>query len=81
MAELDEFQRDLLYVMAGRKRPRGRAIKRELETYYGQRVGYERVYPHLDLLVNEGFVKEADDQPTRYLLTRRGWREIELRHS
>lgn len=81
MPKLDEFQRDILYVMAGRKRPRGRAIKSEIEAYYGKSVGYERVYPHLDILVDEGFVKEADRQPTRYLLTRRGWREIELRHS
>ena len=34
MHDLTGFQRDLLYVIAGREDPHGLAIKEELESYY-----------------------------------------------
>jgi DNA-binding PadR family transcriptional regulator len=81
MHDLTGFQRDLLYVIAGRERPHGLAIKEELENYYEKEIHHGRLYPNLDTLVDKGLVEKGDkDRRTNfYTLTRRGRREIEDR--
>jgi DNA-binding PadR family transcriptional regulator len=81
MYDLTGFQRDLLYVIAGRERPHGLAIKEELENYYEKEIHHGRLYPNLDTLVEKGLVEKGDkDRRTNfYTLTRRGRREIEDR--
>ena len=83
MYDLTGFQRDLLYVIAGRERPHGLAIKEELEDYYETEIHHGRLYPNLDTLVDKGLVEKGDkDRRTNfYTLTRRGRREIEDRRS
>jgi DNA-binding PadR family transcriptional regulator len=83
MHDLTGFQRDLLYVIAGRERPHGLAIKEELEDYYEKEIHHGRLYPNLDTLVEKGLVEKGDkDRRTNfYTLTRRGRREIEDRRN
>ena len=56
MHDLTGFQRDLLYVIAGRDDPHGLAIKEELEEYYESEIHHGRLYPNLDALVDKGLV-------------------------
>jgi len=81
MYDLTGFQRDLLYVIAGKDRPHGLAIKDELEDYYETEIHHGRLYPNLDTLVEKGLVEkgELDRRTNYYSLTRRGGREIEAR--
>lgn len=81
MYDLTGFQRDLLYVIAGKDRPHGLAIKDELEGYYETEIHHGRLYPNLDTLVEKGLVEkgELDRRTNYYSLTRRGNREIEAR--
>jgi len=82
MYDLTGFQRDLLYVVAGKGEPHGLAIKEELETYYETEIHHGRLYPNLDTLVEKGLVEKGqrDRRTNTYVLTRRGRREIEARH-
>ena len=81
MYDLTRFQRDLLYVVAGRDEPYGLAIKEELEDYYEKEIHHGRLYPNLDTLVDKGLVEKGqrDRRTNYYSLTRRGRREIEAR--
>jgi len=81
MYDLTGFQRDLLYVIAGREEPHGLAIKEELEEYYEKEIHHGRLYPNLDTLVDKGLVEKGqrDRRTNFYSLTRRGRREIEAR--
>jgi len=81
MYDLTGFQRDLLYVIAGKDKPHGLAIKDELEDYYETEIHHGRLYPNLDTLVEKGLVEkgEIDRRTNYYSLTRRGNREIEAR--
>jgi DNA-binding PadR family transcriptional regulator len=76
MFDLTGFQRDLLYVIAGKDEPHGLAVKEELEEYYEKEIHHGRLYPNLDTLVDKG---ELDRRTNFYSLTRRGRREIEAR--
>ena len=76
MYDLTGFQRDLLYVIAGRDDPHGLAIKEELENYYEKEIHHGRLYPNLDTLVEKG---QRDRRTNFYTLTRRGRREMEAR--
>jgi len=89
MQDLSGFQRDLLYVIASLERPHGLAIKRELERYYGKRINEGRLYPNLDVLVEEDLVRKGQkDRRTNYyeltrtgvddLLARNTWEESKL---
>jgi DNA-binding PadR family transcriptional regulator len=82
MYDLTGFQRDLLYVIAGRDEPHGLAIKEELEGYYEKEIHHGRLYPNLDTLVDKGLVKKGqrDRRTNLYTLTSRGEREIQARH-
>lgn len=81
MYDLTGFQRDLLYVIAGKDAPHGLAIEKELEAYYEQEVHHGRLYPNLDTLVDKGLVKKGqqDRRTNSYALTDRGRREIQAR--
>ncbi|PSQ08359.1 PadR family transcriptional regulator [Halobacteriales archaeon QS_6_71_20] len=81
MYDLTGFQRDLMYVIAGREEPHGLAIKEELEDYYEKEIHHGRLYPNLDTLVEKGLVEKGqlDRRTNYYTLTRRGRREIEAR--
>lgn len=81
MHDLTGFQRDLLYVVAGKDEPHGLAIKEKLDAYYETEIHHGRLYPNLDTLVVKGLVEkgEKDRRTNFYSLTRRGEREIEAR--
>lgn len=81
MNDLTGFQRDLLYVVAGKDAPHGLAIKAELEAYYETEVHHGRLYPNLDTLVDKGLVEKSqrDKRTNAYALTQRGRREINAR--
>ena len=81
MYDLTHFQRDLLYVIAGKDKPHGLAIKDELEEYYEGEIHHGRLYPNLDELVEKGLVEKGqrDRRTNFYSLTSRGRREIEAR--
>lgn len=71
--ELTAFQTNILTILA--EKPRyGLAIKRELESYYGEEVNHGRLYPNLDDLVSEGFIEksELDKRTNEYALTDSG---------
>ncbi|MEM4782421.1 MAG: PadR family transcriptional regulator [Halalkalicoccus sp.] len=81
MYDLTGFQRDLMYVIAGKNEPNGLAIKDELEDYYEKEIHHGRLYPNLDTLVNKGLIEkgERDRRTNYYILTDRGRREIDAR--
>ena len=81
MHDLTGFQRDLLYVIAGREKPHGLAIKDAIEEYYGAEINHGRLYPNLDALVEKGLVEKGqiDRRTNSYSLTQRGERELEAR--
>lgn len=56
--ELTSFQRDLLYVTAGRDRPSGQEIKEEIEREYNE-ITHGRLYPNLDTLAEKGYVDKG----------------------
>lgn len=71
--ELTGFQRDLLYVAAGKDQPSGQVIKEELETEFGE-ITHGRLYPNLDTLVKNGFVRKGqrDRRTNFYEITEEG---------
>ena len=81
MHDLTGFQRDLLYVVAGKDAPHGLAIKDELEEYYDKEIHHGRLYPNLDTLVEKGLVEKGqrDRRTNTYSITNRGHRELEAR--
>ena len=83
--ELTGFQRDLLYVTAGKEQPSGQRIKQELEQEFGE-ITHGRLYPNLDTLVKKGLVRKGErDRRTNYyqitddgtsaLMDRRDWED------
>ena len=81
MHDLTGFQRDLLYVIAGKDEPHGLAVKEDLESYYEKEIHHGRLYPNLDTLVDKGLVEKGqrDRRTNYYTLTDRGDREISAR--
>ena len=71
MNNFTAFQRDLLYATAAADTPSGAAIKRVLDEYYGKEINHGRLYPNLDTLVENGFLKksEIDRRTNSYELT------------
>ena len=53
MDQLTGFQRDLLYVIAGKDRPSGQEILDDINNYIDQPVTHGRLYPNLDTLVEK----------------------------
>ena len=81
MYDLTGFQRDMLYVAAGKDEPNGLAIKEELDEYYESEIHHGRLYPNLDELVDKGLIEKGqiDRRTNSYEVTQRGRREIEAR--
>lgn len=73
--DLTEFQRAVLTVLA-EKPDYGVALKRELESYYGEEVAHGRLYSNLDRLVSEDLVTrtELNERTNQYELTEEGYR-------
>ena len=71
--ELTAFQQNILVILAEEARY-GLAIKRKLESYYGEEVNHGRLYPNLDDLVETGLVEksELDKRTNQYALTNDG---------
>ena len=74
MFELNGFQRDLLYCIAGLDGSYGLGIKRAVEDYGDTEINHGRLYPNLDTLVEEGYVEKGsiDDRTNSYELTSEG---------
>ena len=90
--QLTGFQRDLMYVIASLDRPSGQGVKERLEEELGVETNHGRLYPNLDVLVDEGFVERGDlDRRTNYyalseggreaLVKRREWEDQFLEHA
>ena len=78
MHDLTGFQRDLLVVISGLDEPKGLDIHEELGEYYDSEIRHGRLYPNLDTLVDNGFVRKGrhDLRTNKYTLTDRSTREI-----
>ncbi|MFD1589358.1 PadR family transcriptional regulator [Halorientalis brevis] len=81
MFDLTGFQRDILYIIAGKDEPHGLAIKDELESYYEEEIHHGRLYPNLDDLVESGLVEKGkkDRRTNMYSLTQQGTTEVTSR--
>jgi DNA-binding PadR family transcriptional regulator len=83
MDDLTAFQRDILYVLAGLDKPHGLAIKDELDAYYESDINHGRLYPNLDMLVEEGLIEKGklDDRTNSYALTSRARQTLQERRT
>lgn len=83
MFDLTAFQRDLLFVIAGREEPHGLALKAVLEQSYDTEINHGRLYPNLDDLVDAGLVEKGqiDRRTNSYTITDAGMALIEERQS
>lgn len=74
MFDLTAFQRDLLITIAGLDEPHGLKLKEELEEDYDSEIHHGRLYPNLDVLVEDGFVSKGsmDRRTNVYSVTERG---------
>lgn len=81
MDDLTGFQRDLLYVIAGKEQPSGQDVKDEVEQYYSSEINHGRLYPNLDTVVNKELVEKGQlDRRTNYYdITEQGEELIEER--
>ncbi|AGB32971.1 transcriptional regulator PadR family protein [Natrinema pellirubrum DSM 15624] len=81
MDQLTGFQRDLLYVIAGKDRPSGQAILDDINDYIEQPVTHGRLYPNLDTLVEKDLVEKGqlDRRTNYYALTPKGRRALQRR--
>lgn len=81
MHDLNGFERDTLYVVAGQETATGSEIQTELESYYEETIFDSRLYPTLQELDEKGLLKmqSRDGRTNEYRLTRRGVREIQVR--
>ena len=71
--DLSDFQLRILAIVAEEARY-GLAVKRELESYYGEEINHGRLYPNLDELVGAGYVEksELDKRTNEYAITDTG---------
>lgn len=81
MEQLDAFQRDVLYVIAGSTNPSGKVVQTALEQYYSKNVSDGRLYRNLDALVEMGYLEKSKqtDRMNRYSLTDTGVQAIKNR--
>ncbi|MFC6723415.1 PadR family transcriptional regulator [Halobium palmae] len=79
MATLTGFQRDLLFIVAGKTNASGQEIKDELEKEYSGEINHGRLYPNLDTLVNRELVEKGtiDRRTNSYDLTGEGYEALE----
>lgn len=81
MNDLNGFQRDLLFVIAGLDEPSGSAVKEQIESYYESEINHGRLYPNLDTLVDKELIEKGklDQRTNSYSLTSTGERVLEDR--
>lgn len=81
MFELTGFQRDLLYVLVQLDRPSGQEVMDYISQERGEDVNHGRLYPNLDTLVEQGFVRKGtlDRRTNYYELTDEGRAALESR--
>jgi PadR family transcriptional regulator PadR len=74
MFGLTGFQRDIIYVIAGREDPTGVAVKEGLDGCYDVEINHGRLYPNLDTLVDADLVvkRAKNDRANMYHLSDRG---------
>ncbi|WP_418771533.1 PadR family transcriptional regulator [Halobacterium yunchengense] len=74
LLDLTSFQRDLLFVVAGRGAASGQELKAELEEATGETVLPGQLYPNLDELQRNGLVRKEvrDGRTNDYSATERG---------
>ncbi|MDS0294255.1 PadR family transcriptional regulator [Halogeometricum luteum] len=80
MFELTGFQRDLLTVIAGLEKPSGQTVKEEIEKEIDE-VNHGRLYPNLDVVVENGLVEKGqlDRRTNYYTLSEAGREALEKR--
>ncbi|ELZ33402.1 transcriptional regulator, PadR family protein [Halogeometricum pallidum JCM 14848] len=80
MFELTGFQRDLLTVIAGLDKPSGQTVKEEIEKEINE-VNHGRLYPNLDVVVENGLVEKGqlDRRTNFYTLSETGREALENR--
>lgn len=81
--DLNAFQRDLLYAIAGLDEPIGLDVKQALEAAgYGD-VAHARLYPNIDTLADKGLVEreKRDGRSKIVRITPRGRNEAQAHHS
>lgn len=83
MEDLTAFQRDILFVVAGREGPHGLEIKEALEDYYDREINHGRLYPNLDDLAAKGFLKKGqkDKRTNWYALSEQGVNALKYRRA
>jgi len=92
MFDLTGFQRDIIYVIAGREDPTGVAVKEGLGRCYDVEINHGRLYPNLDTLVDGDLVvkRAKNDRANIYSLSdlgitavreRRKWENEQLREN
>lgn len=78
LLELTSFQRDLLFVVAGRGPSSGQEVKDELESSTGESILPGQLYPNLDDLREADLVRkeDRDGRTNDYSITERGRRVL-----
>jgi DNA-binding PadR family transcriptional regulator len=81
MNHLRGFQRDILFVVADLDGPLGLAIKERLQAYYDDDVNHGRLYPNLNELADQGYLRigKQDDRTNEYSLTDQAREAIDRR--
>lgn len=76
--EFTAFQNEILRVLHGNP-SYGLSIKRALKSYFGDEINHGRLYPNLDTLVENGYLKksELDKRTNEYALTEKGRQQVE----
>lgn len=71
VSTLTDFQRDVLFVLAGVGPANGLAVKHAVGDYREEEVNHGRLYPNLDRLADRGLIdkREADGRANEYELT------------
>lgn len=82
-ANLNAFQRDLLFALEQVGPCKGLAVEEHLEEYYGEELNHARVYTNLNKLIGYSmiFKRQEDGRTNRYDLTSRGEGAIESRRN
>jgi len=83
MESLSAVQRDMLFILAGTAQPDGQTIREELESYYADPVSDGRLYPNLNQLAENGYIKKSalSRRRVQYELTEKGRLAITARTS
>lgn len=78
--ELTSFQRDILYVAMGLRKPSGQEIKDELEGDL-EEITHGRLYPNLDTMVEKEYLEKGmiDRRSNYYGISQKGTEALKQR--